>query len=202
MALLFVVNDFTDNSPLLQMIEKGVNLDHSPRLFFIPSATGFERTPIDLEAWSHRLHFTWGETIAERLEYARGSEDYAESFDGWTFNDADYLPLQFWQMFEYANPPPVALEALRITEHAVDQHLALTDQLGAKLLIIADDGMTANVIDDRVPDRISMENGSVDYVEMFARDRNVPFSRFSSSVSPLKAVGRISTIQLMGIGTQ
>lgn len=163
--LLFVFNDFANNSPLLEAVRNGWHPEHLPRPFFGEHGGEIARLPVDAawrdhliptspaEAmaeswWSWSRLYRWTRASTDRI--ARKSEQQA--YDAWSERLAWLRRRPEWDQafagwrwpddddFEVMtvalDPPPVFREAARLTEAAL---AALRDRVatgGGRLLVV------------------------------------------------------------------
>ena len=105
-VLVFVNNDFANNSALLEAIRNGWHPEHAPRLYFAPDGSRMAQDP----NWAG--HLIPRKTQAERAAWLREtSPDYASKLAGW---DPTQEPMDF--VFYEPKLPPAFEDALASTE--------------------------------------------------------------------------------------
>jgi lysophospholipase L1-like esterase len=142
--LLFVANDFANNSVLLESVRHGISPDHPFRVFFErnPTMGKFERLSIDPDWNAHTLPVraaTESETYRLRIAFLRGlSQNYDKALSGWNYpNDFD-----FDAMFYAEDLPRAFVDALEATEHVLGLYSRLAKRDQFKLLIVAAENVT------------------------------------------------------------
>ena len=142
-VLLFVSNDFTDNSALLQGVVHGWDPRRPPMLFHAPDESGltFTRVGIDPDWMSHVLrppHARPDQELHQQVIMERYPETRA-MFGDWLLPDV-YPDCVF-----YADElPPVFSRALASTEHALRLFRERTENSGTALLLVTTHGVVSN----------------------------------------------------------
>jgi hypothetical protein len=128
--LVFVGNDFANNSNVLESIRYGWHPDHLPRLFMRASTDGScERLPIDPN-WTKFL--IPGDVVSREKHFRAMSPDIDRALSGWTA--ADNLD----RMFYRSSLPPAFEAAVASTKCAFAEWKKLAVQDGFKLLVVSD----------------------------------------------------------------
>ena len=170
LVLVFVPNDFIDNSPVLRALAHEWELGNFPELSVKRRPDG----PMELlpprtswvvhsgeEATGTFWFAFWLRTVWERInrklfprnqgfvrqvEALRGRPGYAALFEGWRpTNRRDML-----RVFALRDLPPVFADALEYTAFALEQFKERADRDGAKLVILATYRMKAKAFGTRV----------------------------------------------------
>jgi hypothetical protein len=137
-VLLFVNNDFVDNSRVLEGIRQGWHPDHPPWLFMQAGST-CERLPIASD-WQKFL--ISGASDSARARQLRAmSRDIDISLGNWD-PDADNIDRMFYK--EKETLPPAFDEAIASTRCAFGEWKKLAEQDGFRLIVVAVDGVVAN----------------------------------------------------------
>ena len=175
LMLVFVPNDFIDNSPVLRALAHEWELGNFPELsvrrrpdgkmeLLPPRASRVVRS--GEEATGTSWFVLWLRTVWERInrklfprnqgfvrqvEALRGRLGYAALLEGWRpTNRRDML-----RVFALRDLPPVFADALEYTEFALEQFKERADRDGAKLVIMATYRMKAKAFGTRVFGRMS-----------------------------------------------
>ena len=175
LMLVFVPNDFIDNSPVLRALAHEWELGNFPELsvrrrpdgkmeLLPPRASRVVRS--GEEATGTSWFALWLRTVWERInrklfprnqgfvrqvEALRGRLGYAALLEGWRpTNRRDML-----RVFALRDLPPVFADALEYTAFALEQFKERADRDGAKLVIMATYRMKAKAFGTRVFGRMS-----------------------------------------------
>jgi hypothetical protein len=134
--LVFVQNDFANNSRILESIRNGWDPDHQPRPFVEPDGKGgVRRFPVDLGWAKYSLP---GDTSLGRLEHLRRTSDfYKAQFAGWDWQLAD-TDFEFYQNDPL---PPAFVEALAATRAALAEFKRHAEEDGFRLMVVAADNV-------------------------------------------------------------
>lgn len=142
--LLFVSNDFANNSPVLESLRHGWHPDHSPRVFMrARPGQPCDRLPID-PAWQKSL---LAGDLAERARQLRAmSPDFDDGLRGWKpipgRKPTDHLS----DIFLEPGPLPRAFEeAVASTKCAFIEWQKLAEQDGFKLLVASADSVAGQI---------------------------------------------------------
>ncbi len=129
-VLVFVGNDFANNSPLLEAVRNGWDPDHMPRLFMRPDCT---RAPIVAD-WNHFL--VPGASNAERAKFLRArSREIDVKFGKWN-EELEGIDAMFNKTGEL---PPAFEEALTLTKCAFAEWKKIAAEDGFSLLVVAEE---------------------------------------------------------------
>ncbi len=177
LVLVFVPNDFIDNSPVLRGLGLGrswelgnfpeVSVKRRPdgKMEFLPprasrvvrsgeEATGTSWFALWLRTVWERINrklFPRNQGFIRQVEALRGRPGYAALLEGWRpTNRRDML-----RVFTRRDLPPVFADALEYTEFALEQFKERADRDGAKLVIMATYRMKAKAFGTRVFGRMS-----------------------------------------------
>ena len=139
-VLLFVYNDFRDNSAALGSIWPGWDPWRPPRLFYEPDEDGVTFTQVGIDAdWAnHRL--VSEESMGRQREVMERHPETRALFGDWLASDA---PPDC--MFYLDELPPVFKRALASTEHALRLFKERTKNRGEKLLLVITPGVVTDV---------------------------------------------------------
>ena len=138
-VLLFIANDFGDNSTLLKSAFYGWDPYRPPQLFHEPDERGatFTRVSIDADWFSHMLApFGSDPALYQRVIMERYPETRV-MFGDWLPSTPSVC------MFYADDPPPVFQRALASTEHALRLFKERTKNRGEALLLVIAHGVTA-----------------------------------------------------------
>jgi hypothetical protein len=125
--LVFVNNDFSNNSALLEAVRQGWDPDHAPSLFMRNDCT---RIPIAADWRKHLLPAT---TPAERVKLLRArSQEIDLKFGSW-----DGTQGIDWTFYSTGKLPPVFEEALTLTKCGFAEWKKLAARDGFSLLVAA-----------------------------------------------------------------
>jgi hypothetical protein len=142
--LLFVSNDFANNSPVLESLRHGWHPDHLPRVFMrARPGQPCDRLPID-PAWQKSL---LSGDLAERARQLRAmSADFDDGLRGWK-PTAGRKPTDGLQdIFLGAGPLQPAFEAaVASTKCAFIEWQKLAEQDGFKLLVASADNVAGQI---------------------------------------------------------
>ncbi len=142
--LLFVSNDFANNSPVLESLRHGWHPDHSPRVFMrARPGQPCERLPID-PAWQKSLLFG---DMAERASQLRAmSPDFDNGVRGWKPTRGKKSTDILQDIFLGPGPlPPVFEAAVASTKCAFIEWKKLAEQDGFKLLVASADNVAGQI---------------------------------------------------------
>ena len=142
--LLFVSNDFANNSPVLESLRHGWHPDHLPRVFMrARPGQPCERLPID-PAWQKSLLFG---DIAERANQLRAmSPDYDDGLRSWKASRGRKSTDGLQDIFLGPGPLPPAFEAaVASTKCAFIEWQKLAEQDGFKLLVASADNVAGQI---------------------------------------------------------
>jgi hypothetical protein len=124
--LVFVNNDFANNSAMLEAVRHGWDPDHAPRLFLRPDCT---RTTI-LTDWKKFL--LPAQSASERAKIMRSrSPDTAMKFGDWSGEGIDAT------FYQAGKLPPVFEDAVASTKCAFAEWKRLAAEDGFSLLVVA-----------------------------------------------------------------
>jgi len=139
-VLVFVANDFANNSGLLESVRNGWSPDHAPRLFFRKNADGTcSRDPIDPDWERHVMRGNY----TERLERLRQlSPDYKDRFAGWNPTEQDARGLDF-VFYDMTPLPPVFEEAIDLTRCSFAEWKSQIEKDGIRLVAILAENVEA-----------------------------------------------------------
>jgi hypothetical protein len=134
--LIFVQNDFSNNSRVLESIRNAWDPDHLPRPFVEPDGKGgVRRFPID-PGWAK--YSLPGGTILGRLDHWRQTSDfYKAQFAGWDWQQAD-IDSEFYQNDPL---PPAFIQALASTHAAFAEFKRHAEEDGFRLMVVAADNV-------------------------------------------------------------
>lgn len=145
MILLFVSNDFANNSPVLESLRHGWHPDHLPRVFMrARPGQPCERLPID-PAWQKSL---LPGDLAERARQLRAmSPDFDNGLRGWKPARGGKKPTDSLQdIFLGPGPLPPAFEAaVASTKCAFIEWKKLAEQDGVKLLVASANSVAGQI---------------------------------------------------------
>ena len=135
-VLVFVFNDFANNSALLEAVRHGWDPLHPARLFFAVGTGGAITRVGPDPSWAERLlpvprNQAVPQLVASRVAVLRLTPEYAERFGDWHPPD----DLDEDTMFYAAQLPPAFDDALKTTDHAIGELANCAKSLGAGLLI-------------------------------------------------------------------
>ena len=162
-VLVFVNNDFADNSPALHAMRTGYSPDGIPyatarrnqdrAIHLRPPSPDFERErlspspdyPLVVRHWrnSDLLFVHWlgaklGFRGVERMELVRSRLEELVRLPGYESMSDDWKPsVVMSEFFIRPDPPPVFHEALEFTAFALDEFVNRTEIDGAELVILA-----------------------------------------------------------------
>ncbi len=154
--LLFVSNDFANNSPVLESLRHGWHPDHSPRLFMrARPGQPCERLPID-PAWHKSLLF--GDMAERARRLSAMSPDSDNGLRGWQPARGGKKPTDgLNDIFLGPGPlPPVFEAAVALTKCAFIEWQKLAEQDGFKLLVAS-----ANSVEGQI-DRLKGITGALE----------------------------------------
>jgi hypothetical protein len=136
-VLLFVDNDFANNSPLLESVRRGWHPDYPPMLFFRLGSTGqCQRVEISSDYMHRQLP---GATEAGHVKVLRSlSPEYSRKLEGW---DPEKNPMDS-VFFSEGTLPPVFEEAVELTKCAFAAWKTRAEQDGFQLMVLATDNVT------------------------------------------------------------
>ena len=169
--LLFVENDFVNNSPILESVRRGWNPNYLPSLYFRLDEQGkCQRLPISPEYLKRRLPVA---PVAEHVAMLRDiSPRDAAKLNGW---DPETQPMDN-MFFSDGNLPPAFEEAVALTKCAFAAWQARAERDGFRLIAVAADDVT----DGAGPPR----PGAIRRLETITRELNIPlldlYPRFSA----------------------
>ena len=178
-VLVFVLNDFVNNSPTLTAVAKGIDPDHpadqatarrdancvlqlvppnpKPQLLTSPRPAS---AALRSESWfAMWLNAKWNALVPTRMEtFLRTNAEhlshrpaYASVLDGWLPTTRRALKEQFTQ----AHLPPVFQDALVFTAFALDQFQERSERDGASLVVLASHTMGGR--DNPAFERLAMQ---------------------------------------------
>lgn len=136
--LLFVFNDFANNSSLLEAVRNGWSPLRPPRLFFRHSDEGgFERIGLAAD-WNQHLipvpqDQPYDQLIAHRVGYLRRQPEFEPALGDWTPPD----DLDLDNVFYASDMPPAFNEALEATAEAFRVFAEYAKRDGFSLLVVA-----------------------------------------------------------------
>jgi hypothetical protein len=135
--LLFIENDFVNNSPILESVRRGWNPNYLPSLYFRLDEQGnCQRLPISPDYLKWRLPVA---PVAEHVAMLRDiSPADAAKLDGW---DPETQPMDD-MFFSDGNLPPAFEEAVALTKCAFAAWQARAENDGFRLIAVAADDVT------------------------------------------------------------
>jgi hypothetical protein len=146
-VLIFVANDFANNSPLLESVRNGWSPEQTPRLFYDLNESG-DIIRLDInENWSkHRIPSNDtsqdpATTYAERIKFLSNTEAFRKKLDGWKFPDDFDMDFMF---FTESQLPQVFEEALMLTSHTLGEYKKLAENNNWNFMLVATEGTTQN----------------------------------------------------------
>jgi len=141
--LLFVGNDFANNSPLLEGARNGWDPQHVPRLFMHKTKEGqCSRLPI-VSDW--QKHVIAGGTVPERAKQLRAmSPEYNSAFADWDATKED-IDTVFYHTYKL---PPAFEEAVDLTKCALQEWQTLAKQDGFSLIVAATENVATRYLID------------------------------------------------------
>ncbi len=162
-VLLFVDNDFADNSPLLESVRRGWHPDYPPMLFFRIGSTGrCQRVEISPD-YAHRQ--VPGATEAGRVKVLRSlSPEYRRKLEGW---DPEKDPMDS-VFFSEGTLPLVFEEAVELTRCAFAAWKRRAEQDGFQLIVLATDNVTKG------PGMRNPKYGQIYRLQMIAQELHLP----------------------------
>ena len=135
--LLFVFNDFANNSSLLEAVRNGWSPVRPPRLFFRHTGEDFERIGLAADWNQHLLPVPQGQSydqlITNRVAYLRGLEEFTPALGDWAPPD----DLDLDSMFYASDMPAAFNEALETTGEAFRVFAEYAKRDGFRLLVVA-----------------------------------------------------------------
>jgi hypothetical protein len=153
-VLIFVGNDFANNSPLLEAVRNGWDPEHLPRLFMRPDCT---RAPISAD-WAKFLLPAASPTDRVKLLRAR-SHEIDRGFGEWKEESED-MDQKFYKTGDL---PPAFEEAISLTKCAFAEWKKLAAEDRFQLLVVA-----AEQVDQ--PNR----PGQINRLKAMLEDLNIP----------------------------
>jgi hypothetical protein len=176
--LLFVSNDFANNSPVLESLRHGWHPDHLPRLFMrARPGQPCERLPID-PAWQKSL---LAGDLTERARQLRAmSPDFDHGLRGWEPTGGRKPTDGLQDIFLGPGPLPPAFEAaVASTKCAFVEWQKLAEQDGFKLLVASVDNVEGQI--DRLKRMTGeLELSLIDLHQEFVRYHDPALAHFSS----------------------
>jgi hypothetical protein len=162
-VLLFVDNDFANNSPLLESVRRGWHPDYPPLLFFRVGGGGqCQRVEISSEYRHRQLP---GATEAGRVKVlSRLSPEYRRELEGW---DPEKDPMDS-VFFSEGTLPPAFEEAVELTKCAFGAWKRRAEQDGFQLMVLATDNVTKG------PGMQNPEYGQIRRLEVIAHELHLP----------------------------
>jgi lysophospholipase L1-like esterase len=150
-VLLFVNNDFANNSPVLESVRRGWHPDYPPLLFEISSEYRHRQLP--------------GATEAGRVKVLRSlSPEYRRKLEGW---DPEKDPMDS-VFFSEGTLPPVFEEAVELTRCAFAAWKRRAEQDGFQLIVLATDNVTKG------PGMRNPKYGQIYRLQMIAQELHLP----------------------------
>jgi lysophospholipase L1-like esterase len=140
-VLLFVGNDFSNNSPLLEAVRQGWDPEHPPWLFHRRNPDGScSRIPISSEWERYRL--PGGTPEVRAAQFQQLSPEYRAKLDGWDTSNGKAALLDF-VFHEPGEIPPAFEEAVELTKCAFAEWQRETAADGLPLIVVAHEQVTA-----------------------------------------------------------
>ena len=162
-VLLFVNNDFSNNSPLLEGVRRGWHPDYPPLLFFrIDASRQCQRVEISSEYRHRQLP---GATEAGRVKVLRSlSPEYRRKLEGW---DPEKDPMDS-VFFSEGTLPPAFEEAVELTRCAFAAWKRRAEHDGFQLMVLATDNVTKG------PAMRKPEYGQIHRLRVIAQELHLP----------------------------
>lgn len=176
--LLFVSNDFSNNSPVLESLRHGWHPDHLPRVFMrARPGQPCERLPID-PAWQKSL--LMGDMAERARQLSDMSPDSNNGLRGWKPVRSKKSTDGLNEMFLALGPlPPVFETAVGLTKCAFVEWQRLAEQDGFKLLVASVNSVAGQI--DRLKGITNeLELPLIDLHQEFAKHHDPALAHFKS----------------------
>jgi hypothetical protein len=217
---LFVINDIANNSALLEALRNGWHPEHTPRLFFRRTATGFERQPIDPDwqrhllpvlapatgapasAWSWSRLYRW---VGASRRWIDGTTmqtwtaTVARRLENLRANPAHAAALADWRlpadddidtMTRSIDPPAAFRDAVALTEHAFAELDRRVRSDGARLVVVAAHNAGEPAVSGH--GRAMLPHGSLDHLRPICDRLQLPLLDLGEAFAAAGVLGAVT----------